>query len=142
MDIRRLTDSFFAAPQIEPTDMPDVAAMGITTIICNRPDSENPIELQCEAMKIAAEAAGMAFHVIPVGHDGLSQDMFDNTAQILEDSAGPVLAYCRSGTRSTNVWAFTMAGEMPVDEIVEAAAGAGYNLAGARAQLEQIAGSR
>lgn len=142
MDIRQLTDDFAAAPQILPSELPEVAAAGFTTVICNRPDSEITEDLQAAAMAKAAEAAGLSFHVIPVDHSGLSMEMFAQTAKILEESDGPVLAYCRSGTRSTHVWAFTMAGKMPVEEIVAAAARGGYDLSAAAGQLRQIAEAR
>jgi len=142
MDIRPLTDDFSAAPQIDPADMPAIAAAGYTTVICNRPDEENPVDLQTEAMAKAAADAGLAFHVIPVGHGGMSMEMFDQTAEILQGCSGPVLAYCRSGTRSTHVWAFTMAGRIPTAEIIAAAARGGYDLSGAAGQLDQVAASR
>ena len=142
MDIRPLTDDFSAAPQIDPADMPAIAAAGYTTVICNRPDEENPVDLQTEAMAKAAADAGLAFHVIPVGHGGMSMEMFDQTAEILQGCSGPVLAYCRSGTRSTHVWAFTMAGRIPTAEIIAAAARGGYDISGAAGQLDQVAASR
>ena len=142
MDIRPLTDTFSAAPQIDPAELPDIAAAGYTTVICNRPDMEVTEDLYAEAMAKAAADAGLEFHVIPVGHGGMSMEMFDQTAEILENSKGPVLAYCRSGTRSTHVWAFTMAGKMPVDDIIAAAARGGYDLSAARGQLEQLAAAR
>ncbi len=142
MDIRPLTDDFAAAPQIEPSDMPAIAEAGYTTIICNRPDSEITPDLQAEAMAKAAEEAGLAFHTIPVGHGGMTMDMLDDTSKILESATGPVLAYCRSGTRSTHVWAFTMAGRMSADDIIAAAAKGGYDIEGARAQIEQLASTR
>ncbi|GGE45733.1 TIGR01244 family sulfur transferase [Actibacterium pelagium] len=142
MDIRPLTDTFSAAPQIDPAELPDIAAAGYTTVICNRPDMEVTEDLHAEAMAKAAADAGLAFFVIPVGHGGMSMEMLDQTAEILENSAGPVLAYCRSGTRSTHVWAFTMAGKMPVDDIIAAAARGGYDLSPARGQLEQLAAAR
>ncbi len=142
MDIRQLTDDFAAAPQIDPAEFEAIAAAGFTTVICNRPDMEVPEDLQAAAMAEAAKAAGLAFFVIPVGHGGMSMEMFDQTAKILEESNGPVLAYCRSGTRSTHVWAFTMAGKMPVADIIAAAAKGGYDLSAASGQLEQIAAMR
>ncbi len=137
MDIRQLTEDFSAAPQIDPSDMQAVAAAGFKAVICNRPDSEITPDLQCDVMATAAAAAGLEFHVIPVGHDGLSTEMFDRTAEILETTDGPVLAYCRSGTRSTHVWAFTMAGKLPVDEIITAAARAGYDIQALAPHLQQ-----
>ncbi len=139
MDIRRLTDLFSAAPQITPADMPAVAEAGFRAVICNRPDGEVTPDLQTQAMAEAAKAAGLAFHIIPVGHDGLRPEMLTETAEVLDGSAGPVLAYCRSGTRSTHVWALTMAGRMPTDDIIKAAAEAGYDIAAMRPHLEALA---
>lgn len=138
MDIRQLSDRFAVAPQITPEDMPKLAELGFTAVICNRPDDEVGADLACDAMAGAALAAGLSFHRIPVGRDGLNTDMFAQTAQIIDNSAGPVFAYCRSGTRSSYVWAFTMAPTMPADQIIAAGAAAGYDLSGLRPQLQAL----
>ena len=132
MDIRPLTDGYAVSPQIRPEDAEAIAAAGYRTVICNRPDAEVPSEVQADAVGAAVRAAGMSFVVLPVTHDTLPRHV-EALRKALED--GPTLAYCASGTRSTLVWALGQAGTMPVDEIVERAARAGYDISGLRPAL-------
>lgn len=139
MDLRRITADYAVAPQIEPSDMALIAAEGFTTVICNRPDAENPPDLQTGALRAAAEAAGMAFVDNPVVNGGLTMDMVEAQGRAIAEASGPVFAYCRSGTRSTIVWALSQAGHLPTDEMIAAAAQAGYDLANMRGQIDALA---
>lgn len=139
MDIRRITPAYAVSPQIAPDDIPAIAAAGFTTILCNRPDAEVPHELSAAVMRIAAEAAGLSFVDNPVTHQGLNMDMVSVQADTIAGSAGPVLAYCASGTRSSIVWSLSQAGKMSVDAIISATARAGYELSGLRPKLEALA---
>ena len=140
MDIRQISPDYAVSPQIEPADMPAIKAAGFHAVICNRPDAEVPHELSAEVMRIAAEAAGLAFHVNPGTHQTLNMDMVASQMNALAEAGGPVLAYCASGTRSSIVWSLGQAEKMPVDEIIAATARAGYDLAGLRPRLEALAG--
>ncbi|GGL65074.1 TIGR01244 family sulfur transferase [Wenxinia marina] len=135
MDIRPITDGYAVSPQIDPADMAAIRDAGYVLVLCNRPDAENPPDLQADAMRRAAEAAGLAFVENPVTHQGLNEDMVRLQRETIDGAGGPVLAYCASGTRSTIVWALGQAGERPADEIVGAAANAGYDIAGLRPRL-------
>lgn len=128
MDIRTLTPRYSVSPQISTSDAAAIAAAGFTTVICNRPDEEVPKDQQAEAIGAAIRAAGLEFHVLPVGHQGMTGELVTTQRDLVESSAGPVLAYCNSGTRSTFVWALGQAGNMPADEIMKTAANAGYNV--------------
>lgn len=136
MDIRKITDSYAVSPQIAPEDLPDIVATGFHTVICNRPDDEVPMELQAETLRIATEAAGLTFIDNPVTHAGLNPAMVELQKQALDDSDGPVLAYCASGNRSSIVWSLGQAGTLPVDQIIEATSRAGYDLSRLRPMLE------
>ncbi|MCF7699823.1 TIGR01244 family sulfur transferase [Loktanella sp. M215] len=133
MDIRPLTPAFAASPQIDPADAGAIKAAGFTTVICNRPDAEVPPSHQADAVRKAVEAEGMTFVVNPVTHQGLNQDMVEIQSQAA--ASGKTLAYCASGTRSTIVWALGQAGKMDADEIIAAAANAGYDVSGLRNSL-------
>ncbi|MEP1352862.1 MAG: TIGR01244 family sulfur transferase [Tateyamaria sp.] len=139
MDIRQITPNYFVAPQLDPADMADIAAAGITTIISNRPDEEVPPPFQADAIEVAARAAGLGFVRLPLTHQTMTPP---NVAAQMEHAAtagGPVLAYCASGTRSTVVWCFGQAGEMATDDILNAARAGGYDLENLRPTLEAIA---
>jgi uncharacterized protein (TIGR01244 family) len=142
MQINALTPTYAVAPQITPEDVAQMGAQGITTVICNRPDMENPMELHADVLRAAVEAAGLQFHDNPLMGGGLSLDHVETQARLIADSPGGVLAYCASGTRSAILWALAMAGELPTDEILGAAAQAGYDLSGMRGQIDPLAARR
>jgi uncharacterized protein (TIGR01244 family) len=137
MDIRQVTPRYSVSPQITPDDMPAIKAAGFSRVICNRPDVENPPELQAEAMAAAAKAHGLDFVSIPLTHQTMTPDNIDAQTAAM-DAEGPVLAYCASGTRCTVIWSLGRAGEgMSADEILTTATKAGYDLSGLRPRLEQ-----
>lgn len=135
MDMRKITPRFFASPQIDPSDMAAIAEAGITLILCNRPDAEVPPSHQHEAIKAAAEAAGIKFAYQPLTHQTMTPDVIANNRAISTALDETVLAYCASGTRSTIAWALGQAGEVPADELIEAAREGGYDLSHMRGVL-------
>ncbi len=139
MDLRPLTDSFAVAPQLQPADMAALAANGITTVICNRPDAENPPERQAAAMQAAAEAAGLDFVFNPITSGAMTLQNVEEQAEAIAGSDGPAVGYCASGTRSAVAWALATAGDMTTDEILNATADAGYPLDHMRGQIEAFA---
>ncbi|MEQ1768751.1 MAG: TIGR01244 family sulfur transferase [Devosia sp.] len=128
LELKRINDHVTVAPQIETDDIAAIKAAGFTTIVNNRPDGESPDQPSSVEMQAAAEKAGLAYHYIPLGREGVSPDMIEQEKAALEGSAGPVFCYCRSGTRSTTLWALSQAGEHPAEEIVAAAMHAGYDI--------------
>lgn len=139
LDLRRLTDTYAVAPQIAPEDLPAIAAAGFTTVIDNRPDGEIPGELHAEAMRRAAEAAGLAFIANPVTGGALTMENVTAQAAAVEAATGPVLAYCASGNRSSVVWALAHAGKLPTEDLIAIPARFGYQLGHLRAQIEALA---
>lgn len=139
MDIRALTPAYAVSPQIEPADIPALKAAGYTTVIDNRPDAEIPGEVQTDAVRAAAEAAGLTFVANPVIGGALTQANVDAQRAAIEAATGPVFAYCASGNRSSVVWALASAGTMPVDDLIGIPARFGYQLEHLRPTLEQLA---
>lgn len=142
-DFRTLSTDYSVAPQIDIEDVAEAKAAGFAMLINNRPDGEEPSAPQGDDIAHAAAAEGLAYAAIPIGHAGFSHTQIDALDTLLRDATGPILAYCRSGTRSTHLWALTRAraGD-DVDGIVEAAAKAGYDLAGLRPMLDALAGEK
>ena len=128
MELKRINDTVSVSPQISVADIAALKAAGFTTIVNNRPDGESPDQPSGAEIEAAAKAAGLAYIAIPLGREGVSPDLVDATKAALEGSSGPVLAYCRSGTRSTTLWALSQAGKLPATEIISAAANAGYDM--------------
>ncbi|AEK56174.1 MULTISPECIES: TIGR01244 family sulfur transferase [Brucella] len=105
MEIRQIDDNYSVTGQINPNDVRDIAAEGFQTIICNRPDGEGGEEQpDFEEIARVAEKAGLAAYYIPVVGGQLTQENVDDMAAALAEAEGPVLAYCRSGARSTNIY--------------------------------------
>ncbi|MBX9815087.1 MAG: TIGR01244 family protein [Proteobacteria bacterium SG_bin5] len=133
-----LAPDFAVAPQIAPEDMPALAAQGVKIIVCNRPDGEEWGQPANADLRAAAEAAGLAFVDIPVTHAGFSHAQIEALGQVLDRQA-PVLAFCRSGTRSAFLWALTRAarGDDP-DDLARVAAAAGYDLSPIHGLLQTL----
>ena len=140
LSLRPLNESVAVAPQIMPDDMSAVRDAGFVAVINNRPDSEEAGQPSGEAIRAAAEAAGLAYHEIPVTGAGFSHPQVDAMAAALVAADGPVLAYCRSGTRSCNLWAHAAAKAGRNPELLQAQAGqAGYDLSAIRPTLDALA---
>ncbi len=139
MDLRPITETYSVSPQMEPTDMAALAEMGVTTVICNRPDGENPGPLQAAAMQEAAEAAGLHFVFNPITGGAMTLQNVEEQAEAMAAADGAVVAYCASGNRSSIVWALGQAGNLSTDEILAATQAAGYDLSGLRPQLDAMA---
>ena len=135
-DIRQVTPNFAVAPQIEADDFTTLASLGYTIVINNRPDGESPGDIQSAEAQAAAEAAGLAFIYAPFVGPPPPQAI----EAVIQAGQGPVLAYCRSGTRSVTAWAIAQAktGQLNVDGIVAAARGAGYDLGGLKDLLRSL----
>jgi uncharacterized protein (TIGR01244 family) len=134
-----ITDRISVAPQISAADVADAAAQGFRTIVNNRPDGESLDQPPGADIAAAAQAAGLAYVAIPIDHTGFNLEQVAAMSEALD--AGPVLAFCRSGTRSCNLWALAEArrGGDPA-AIIAAAGQGGYNVAGLMPLLKQLAG--
>lgn len=142
-DFKTLSAGYSVAPQISLADVAAAKEAGFAMIINNRPDGEDPSAPQGAAIAAAATAEGMAYAAIPVGHAGFSHPQLDALDAALAGATGPVLAYCRSGTRSTHLWALTRARSGDdLDGICNAASAAGYDLSALRPMLDALAGER
>ncbi|NEK21987.1 TIGR01244 family phosphatase [Sulfitobacter sp. JBTF-M27] len=137
MNIRQLTPRYNVSPQIDPGDMEDLRDAGITRILCNRPDGEVPPSHSAQAIRTAAEAAGIAFAEQPLTHQTMVPEVIAKNRALGADTDDVVLAYCASGTRSTIAWALGQAGKMSADEIVSAARAGGYDISNIRHVLDR-----
>ena len=135
MQVRPLIDGLSVAPQISLDDVATVASLGFRSLMSNRPDGEEPGQPDAASIEAAARQAGLEFRWLPVTMPTLSQADARAFGTALDEMPGPTLAFCRTGTRSTVLWALSQAGGRPTDEIVSTAAAAGYDLEGLRPQL-------
>ena len=110
MSIQSLTADFAVAGQISPEDLPAIAAAGFKSVICNRPDGEaGPSQPAYSAIEQAAVAAGLQVRYLPAISGQVTPEHGAQLACLLDELPGPVLAYCRSGARSANMWQLAQA---------------------------------
>ncbi len=103
MEIRQITEDYFVAPQIAAQDIAAIKEAGFRSVISNRPDAEDGAVPHGE-VEAAVRAAGLEFRYIPVVSGALTQENVDAQARALDELPKPVLAYCRSGARCTNLY--------------------------------------
>jgi uncharacterized protein (TIGR01244 family) len=124
---RRLDEQVMVAGQIGPEDVAAAAAQGITAIVNNRPDGEEPGQPSGAEIEAAARAAGLAYHHIPVS-GAITPEAVARMTTVLE-GGDSVLAFCRSGTRSTWLWALAEASRgVDGETLILRASEAGYDL--------------
>lgn len=137
---RKLTDNFYASPQIVAADIAEAAALGVTLVVNNRPDGEAPDQPAGAEIEAAARAAGLDYIAIPVSSAGFSAPQVEALRQAVASSSGPVLGYCRSGTRSTFLWSLLQASEGgDQEQIAATAAQAGYDVSPIRPAMDALA---
>ncbi|MEO0751463.1 MAG: TIGR01244 family sulfur transferase [Pseudomonadota bacterium] len=137
MDLRKLTDDFSVSPQVDAAHMREIAGAGFKSIMCNRPDHEDPAQPEYDAIAEAAAREGLEVAWVPVSGGMMTPDALVAFRAALTDMPRPMLAYCRSGTRCTQLWAITQHGAMDDAEIAERAAKAGYDVSGLLMQLSR-----
>lgn len=104
MDIKGVTDHYAVSPQIAMEDVAQIKAQGFKSIVCHRPDDEDPGQPSFEAIKQAAEAEGLEVRHIPVTSAGLTMEAVLEMVDAIKEMPKPMLGYCRSGTRSTVIF--------------------------------------
>ncbi|ATW05523.1 TIGR01244 family sulfur transferase [Sphingorhabdus sp. YGSMI21] len=136
---RKINDNLSVSPQISLDDVAAAKAEGVSLIINNRPDGEDPGAPQSADIEAAARDAGLKYIAIPITHSGFSGPQVDAMIAALAEG-DKALAYCRSGTRSTLLWALAQAKQgMEPDEIARLAGNAGYDITPVRAMIDALA---
>jgi len=142
-DFRQVATNFWASPQIGIADLAEAVALGCTLVINNRPEGESDDQTAGADVEQAAESLGLAYVAIPVTHAGFSQAQVDAMIAALDAAKGGVLAYCRSGTRSTLLWSLAQARlGRNLDDIADQAAQVGYDVGPIRPLMDMLAASR
>jgi uncharacterized protein (TIGR01244 family) len=139
----QLTPEFAVAGELSETDFAELAAAGFKSVLCNRPDGEAISQLTAAHSQKLAEAAGLQFHFLPLHMmDVLEPAMADATRAALDAMPGPVLAYCKSGTRSAFAWAFAASTVAPVEDVIATLERGGFANAGVANELRERATTR
>ncbi len=135
--MKKLTDKIFVDGQIREEDLAEIKAAGVTTIINNRPDGEGMMQPKSADLAAAAKALGIDFVDIPIA-GGFPPEYINQMAEIVADTDKTILAFCRTGTRSTLLWALSQAADGDIDTILKTAQNAGYDFGGYRQMLESM----
>ena len=136
---RKLTGTVLVAAQITLDDVAAAQAEDVTLIINNRPEDESADQTPGPDIEAAAKTAGLDYVAIPVTHAGFAEWQVAAMAEAMDEAEGKILAYCRSGTRSTLLWALARAsqGDHPA-VLAEQAADAGYDLTPVTAMMDML----
>ncbi len=136
MEINKINENLSVAGQIFPSDLAFISEQGFKTVICNRPDGEVAGQPEFESIRHSAERAGLSIIFLPVLSSGPTAANIREFSVALDKARSPTLAYCRTGTRCTILWALSEGAKgTPVDRIVTAAAIAGYDVSKVAAHI-------
>ena len=130
MDTKTITDTFSVAAQVTADELATLAEAGFRSIICNRPDGEGGDQPTFEEIRAAAERNGLESRYLPVTSGKVNDEDARTFGRLLNELPKPVLAYCRTGTRSATLWSLSQAENLPVTDILEATRSAGYDMGG------------
>ncbi len=130
MTQRKINGQISVAPQIRPEDLAEIAQSGFRSVICNRPDGEGADQPAFEEIEAAAVKLGLEARYLPIVAGKVRDEDAASFGDLLDGLPKPVLAYCRTGTRSATLWSLSQAGTLSVAEILEQTGAAGYDMAG------------
>lgn len=142
MNLKKINEGFSVTEQLSVADVEALAAQGVKSLICNRPDGEVADQPSYSQIAEAAAQAGMAIRNVPVVTGKMTDADVQAFSQAYDELPRPLVAYCRSGTRSVNLWALAQGAQgMPVAQIMAAGSAAGYDLSDAVRRIESSAPS-
>ncbi|MEX8519059.1 MAG: TIGR01244 family sulfur transferase [Leptothrix sp. (in: b-proteobacteria)] len=130
MELHTLSPDLSVAPQISVHDLSTIAQAGCKSVICHRPDGEAVDQPLYAEIERAAQQLGLQIRYQPVESGKVTDEQVRIFQGLMQELPKPVLAYCRTGTRSATLWALSQGGALTMPEIVERAAKAGYNMQG------------
>lgn len=128
--MKAITPQISVAPQIRPEDVADLAQQGFRSIICNRPDGEGADQPVFEEVEAAAKTLGLEARYLPIVAGKVTDQDAQAFGALMETLPKPVLAYCRTGTRSATLWSLSQADKQPLADILAKTKSAGYDMAG------------
>lgn len=136
MELHRVDENLAVTAQMQPEALAALAGQGFTAVICNRPDGEEPGQPPIDAMRQAAQDAGLAFHHIPVAGGLFPPAAVAAFGAIRRGTQGKVLAYCRTGLRAVTLDALANVAGLSAEDRIARAQAAGYDLSALAGRME------
>jgi sulfide:quinone oxidoreductase len=130
MEIKTINAEISVAPQITPDEVQKLADQGFRALICNRPDGEAADQPNFSEIEAAAKKAGLEIRNLPIVSGKVSDQDAADFGAAMQELPRPILAYCRTGTRSATLWSLSQANRMSVADILAATKAAGYDMGG------------
>ena len=130
MEIKTINAEISVAPQITPDEVQKLADQGFRALICNRPDGEAADQPNFSEIEAAAKKAGLEIRNLPIVSGKVSDRDAADFGAAMQELPRPILAYCRTGTRSATLWSLSQANRMSVADILAATKAAGYDMGG------------
>ena len=130
MSYAKLSDAVSVSGQISADELATIQSTGFVGIVNNRPDGEMPGQPKAADMAEKATGLGLTYTHIPVTSPPFSESDIAAFKSVLETAKGPVLAHCKSGMRSTCLWALSQADQIDPQTLINAAANAGFDISG------------
>jgi sulfide:quinone oxidoreductase len=128
MMLNKIINDYVVSDQITEEDIEQLKEAGFKTIFCNRPDNEEQNQVTVKSIQDKAIESGLNFIHQPVIGGQISQNDIDQFSDYFDAAEKPIFAYCRTGTRSSMLWALSESGKRSIDEILQLTSAAGYNL--------------
>ena len=128
MMLNKIIDNYVVSDQITEEDIEQLKEAGFKTIFCNRPDNEEQNQVTVKSIQDKVIESGLNFIHQPVIGGQISQNDIDQFSGYYDAAEKPIFAYCRTGTRSSMLWALSESGKRSIDEILRLTSAAGYNL--------------
>lgn len=132
IEIKKINNEFSVSEQVSLEDVKMLAAQGVKSLICNRPDGEAADQINVTEIEVAAGDAGLEMFYLPVVSGNFEAEDVSGFLAAMERLPKPVHAYCRTGTRSITLWAlYQRRMGVPAKQLLDTAAGCGYDLSNA-----------
>lgn len=138
MEVKFVTTDLSVADQVTEADLLTLKAAGFRTIVCNRPDAEAPEQPAAVTLAEQALNLGLDWHWLPITPGQFTEANINEFKQLLDATDQPVLAFCRTGTRSITLWALSQAAQVPSAQLLQQTSHAGYDLSGLAARLDSL----
>ncbi len=137
MKFKQLSPDLAVSQQVQLEDIPALAQAGFRSIICNRPDGEGPDQPAFRQIEEEAARLGIEARYLPATPENITETHVAAFKLLMAELPKPILGYCRTGRRTTTMWALSRAGEESPSKLLEAASQAGYDLGALAPRLEQ-----